>query len=78
MDKENQKLSSCSALFQWKRWIWGWLVRVNYDRTGWWILDTKGFRNTLPIAYMRITDQGGQTARRIVFFGLMIEWGIPQ
>jgi len=47
------------------RWICGWLVRVNYDHEGWWITDAQGYRNTLSLAYMVITDTSGQKARRI-------------
>ena len=46
-------------------WIFGWLVRVNYDPEGGWITDGKGYRNTLALAYTCIADATGQTARRI-------------
>jgi hypothetical protein len=60
------------------RWIFGWLVRVNYDREGWWITDAKGYRNTLLLAYTVITDATGQKARRITAWRIMLEWAYPQ
>ena len=60
------------------RWIFGWLVRLNYDREGWWITDAQGYRNTLSLAYMVITDATGQKARRITAWRVMLEWAYPQ
>ena len=69
----------CSASsFQWMRWIFGWLVRLNYDREGWWITDAQGYRNTLSLAYTVITDTTGQKARRVTAWRVMLEWAYPQ
>lgn len=64
--------------FQSKRWLFGWLVRLNYDSEGWFITDNKGYRNTLPMAYMVITDATGQTIRRVTAGPIMLEWAYPQ
>jgi len=69
---------TCSASsFQWMRWIFGWLVRVNYDREGWWITDAQGYRNTLSLSYTVITDSNGQKARRFTAWRFMLEWAYP-
>jgi len=60
------------------RWIFGWLIRLNYDREGWWITDAQGYRNTLSLAYTVITDTDGQKARRITAWRVMLEWAYPQ
>ena len=84
MSKKLESLSgsnapTCSASsFQSMRWIFGWLVRLNYDREGWWITDAQGYRNTLSLAYMVITDATGQKARRITAWRVMLEWAYPQ
>jgi hypothetical protein len=68
----------CSASsFQWVCWIFGWLIRLNYDREGWWITDAQGYRNTLSLAYTVITDTTGQKARRITAWRVMFEWAYP-
>lgn len=60
------------------RWIFGWLVRLNYSREGWWITDAQDYRNTLTLAYTVITDPAGQKARRITAWRFMLEWAYPQ
>ena len=60
------------------RWIFGWLIRLNYDREGWWITDAQGYRNTLSLAYTVITDATGQKARRITAWRVMLELAYPQ
>jgi hypothetical protein len=71
-------MNQTSSTFQWKRWVFGWLVRLNYDQTGWWITDSQGYRNTLKLTYMQINDLQGQKAHRIVAWRLMLEWAYPQ
>ena len=77
--KSGSSLLPCSASsFQWERWVWGWLISANYDREGWWITDSKGYRNTLTLAFTIITDASGQKVRRITAGRLRVQWAFPQ
>ena len=77
--KSGSSLATCSASsFRWERWIWGWLISANYDREGWWITDSKGYRNTLTMAFTISTDASGQKVRRVTAGRLMVQWAFPQ
>lgn len=73
--KEDKQQPETSGYRQWARSILGWLIRVHYDRSGWWLTDKKNYRNTFVFAYTVITDSNGRKARRFTAWNLMIEWG---
>jgi hypothetical protein len=52
------------------------MVRGEYDREGYWITDEAGYRNTLKVAIVRITDVGF-VAYRVVLWRLMLEFAKP-
>lgn len=58
-----------------KMWIMGWLFRAHWDKKGFWITDTKGFRNRMVLAFTSVSDEENHLVWRIVAWRLMIEWG---
>ena len=74
---QSAAMTYSASSFRWMRWIFGWLIRLNCDREGWWITDGQGYRNTLSLAYTVITDETGQKARRITAGRFMLEWAHP-
>lgn len=73
-DDQTEEQEDYNKSREWSRWIFGWLIRVHYDRAGWWITDMQGYRNNLALSYTIITDDTGQKARRITAWNLMFEW----
>lgn len=52
-----------------------WLVSFHFDREGYWITDSKGFRNVSIVTLTRIVAPYGAVAYRFVAAGFMVEWG---
>lgn len=73
--KEDKQQPKTPCYRQWSRSILGWLIRVHYDCSGWWLTDKKNYRNTFVFAYTVITDSNGRKARRFNAWNLMVEWG---
>lgn len=62
----------------WSRWIFGWNVHVEYSRDEWFVTDSKGYRNALPLTYMVTTESTtGQQLRRIIIWRFLLAWGRP-
>lgn len=73
--KEDKKQPESTGTFHRASKVLGWLIRVYYDRAGWWLTDKRNYRNTFVFAYTVITDSTGRKARRFTAWNLMIEWG---
>ena len=61
-----------------RAWLFGWFIRIGFDRDGYWLIDRLGYRNTFLVSWTRVSDEKKQNAYRIIFLWFRLEWARPK